>query len=243
MIGRNMMDGSDSEELWPVAEREADRLLTRVLKFRRDYEQSRRDGDLNELLGLFPRVSIQEGYVLDYIRFEETSASWIRPYARQVQAPPLETLPEVIRLFDRQGILGYRQEEEMNRLEVETLYNFLDYERSLPGLFEYAFFVVELWATNAEWHAAEWLDSTPIFTKRRFESFVRKGRNSEKVSYPQRFGPLVRLEENGGHVRFLVYTRVGWNRIYYLECAVHADGRVDLDMGETLADFGGGIVY
>ena len=61
---------------------------------------------------------------------------------------------------------------------------------------------------------------------------------------PEYFGPLARLDESGsGRVRFLVYTPVGWERIYYLESMVFSDGFIDQEAGEIVADMGTGQIF
>jgi len=226
-----------------IPQEQAEQVLTKVLRFRRTCDKYQRPDDVNGLLALFRRVSIKEGFTLDYVRHDDEMAGWIRPYARKYDASPEESLPPVIHLFDRDKIAGYRQTSELDELEVETLYQYLDYEKSDLGVFEYAFFVIELWSTKAYWHASEWLASTPIFTKRRFDSFLSKAKKPGKVIRPDHYGPLVHLEPEGGKVRFLVHCPVFWDRIYYLNCVVSRDGRVDHSGGKTVADLGGGFIF
>ena len=126
--------------------------------------------------------------------------------------------------------------------EVARLYQYLDYERSATGLFEYAYFVMELSSLHAGWHAGEWLDSAPIFTQEQFDSFLQ-GAIINNVRQPDYYGPLVRLEGDGGEVKFLVHSPVGMDRIYYLHCVVLTDGRVESHSGDVLVELGPGRVY
>lgn len=229
--------------LMRIPQREADALLSKVLEFRAECEQYEKPEDVNRLLQLFPKVAIEDGYLLDYVVLGGGVAAWIRPYARERKEPPWSSAPEVVHLFDRERIAGYRHPREHDRLEVDTLYRRLSYEESPSGLLQYAFFVVELWATRASWHAAEWLDSTPIFTKRRFDSFLERTPPLQPPRRPDSYGPLVYPDDKGGQVRFLVHSPVGMERIYYLECDVLADGRVESKAGEILAELAGGFIY
>ena len=44
-------------------------------------------------------------------------------------------------------------------------------------------------------------------------------------------------------VRFLVHTPMGWERIYYLNITITADGRVDQQAGQIVADLGQGEIF
>ena len=119
----------------------------------------------------------------------------------------------------------------------------MTYERSLGGLFEYAFFVLELWSIRASWHEAEWLASTPVLTQKLFEELIDQARKVEQLDPPDWYGPEAALQEQGGKVRFLVHTPIGWERIYHLEISIAADGRVDQEAGHIFADLGQGDIF
>lgn len=238
-----------------VPSRHAERILTAVLRFRKS--KLEKPDDVNFLLSLFPSVSLRRGYVLDYVTIDASVAGWIVPYARREQDPPLKSAPRDIHVFDRHTIAGYEQGKERDAAEVERLYRHLAYEPTPAGLFEYAFFILELSSTHASWHAAEWLDSSPVFTKRRFDAICRHpwGQSFGGVSEDppteglalgsrvEHFAPRVRLGARGGHVSFLVFSPIGVCGIYRLECTVHPDGRVECLRGDAVADFGPGAIY
>ncbi|MDP6984650.1 MAG: hypothetical protein QGG05_16370, partial [Candidatus Latescibacteria bacterium] len=93
-------------------------------------------------------------------------------------------------------------------------------------------------------YAAEWLESTPIFTEAGFDEALTKARKVSDLRRPDNYTPTVRTDEDGsGRVRFLVYTPMGWERIYYLESRITDDGYVDQQAGEIVADMGTGLIF
>ena len=216
----------------PLSEQYAEDLLEAVLQFRSRGESYERPDDVNALLELFPLVSVRQGYILDYIQSETSSGMTlpIRPFARPDSedgwAPIFDTSEEPGR-------------EEL----VEQLYSYLEFQPTPNGLFEYAFFVIELWSLRASRHAAEWLESMPIFSAPRFDEILNLATKVDDVKRPDQFCAEARCDGEGGRVRFLVHTPAGWERIYYLESRVHADGFVDQEAGEIVADLGTGQLF
>jgi|APSaa5957512622_1039677.scaffolds.fasta_scaffold07516_2 hypothetical protein len=212
-----------------VPQEPAEEILKRVLAFRDSYDQYEKPDDVNFLLSLFPQVGLREGYVLDYVLESAGEAvQHILPYAR------IEGEEDSLLVV---SVAGEPADQ------VETLYQYLDYERSPQGLFEYVFFIAELWATRASWHAAEWLSSTPIFTEARFTGLVDRAEKVDGLSRPDWYGPEAELREAGGKVRFPVHTEMGWERIYYLEVTVNPQGSTEQVAGAVLADFGTGLLF
>ena len=99
----------------------------------------------------------------------------------------------------------------MRRSMVEQLYHYLEFELSPQGLFEYAFFVIELWSMRASRHAAEWLESTPIFTDVRFDEILDRARKVGDLKRPQAFGPILpdRWQEGQGAIPRAHTSRLG----------------------------------
>ncbi len=216
----------------PLPETSTDGLLDEVLRFRSHYDRYEKPDDINALIGLFPNVSVRDGYLLDYVQAASTEGviQPIRPFARPGG--------------DESWIPMFDPDEAAQREElVEELYQYLQFEHSAAGLFEYAFFVIELWSMRASRHAAEWLESTPIFTEARFDQILEKAGRVSDLRRPEHFGPLARIDTEGGRVRFLVHTPLGWERIYYLESMVYGDGFVDQEAGEIVADLGSGHLF
>jgi len=222
--------GSDFALLPPEP---ADDILEKVLAFRSGYEQREPGEDLPALLSLFPRVRVRDGYLLEYVQ-ESTSEGVfmpIRPFARPVEDETWRPM------FNADGAPG---RDEL----VEELYQYIECEASPEGLFEYAFFAVELWAVRANAQISEWPDSTPIFTEARFDAIVEGAAKVSDLKRPAHFGPQVRRGEGGGgQVRFLVYTPMGWERIYYLGSKVDAEGFVEQEAGDIVADMGSGMIF
>ena len=216
-----------------LSEAASEELLTTVLAFRESYEGYTKPDDVNRLLELFPKVAMRDGYVLDYVQEESKDGVMmpIRPFARPSDERGW------VPLFDA-GEAPTREDL------VDQLYDYVEFEGSAEGLFQYAFFVIELWAVRVSRHAAEWAESTPIFTAERFDRFVDEAQKVSDLCRPEHYGPLSRLDEGGGgRVRFLVHTPVGWERIYYLESMVFSDGFVDQEAGEIVADMGMGQIF
>lgn len=215
-----------------ISEDSAEGILTKVLAFRDQWQELEKPDDVNALVQIFPRVSVREGYVLDYIqeRTDEGIVLPIQPFARPHDDDSW------IPMSDSETPLG---REEL----VDQLYRYLEFELSPEGLFEYAFFVIELWSMRATRHAAEWLESTPVFTAPRFDQVLEGARKVSDLKRPHVFGPTSRLDGKGGRVRFLVHTPIAWERIYYLESMVFGDGFVDQEAGEIIADMGSGELF
>ena len=122
-----------------VSSEEAAELGKRVQAFHNSEGDIGKPGDVNALIGLFPRVSIRTGYILDYyidVDAERSIASWIWPFARRPDDPPPERIVGFDPLpFEREN-LGYTPEEAHEQSAVNRLYKYLDYEQSPEGLFE-----------------------------------------------------------------------------------------------------------
>jgi len=210
----------------------AEEILAKVLAFRSGYQGREPGEDLPALLSIFPRVRAREGYVLDYV--QETTGEGvalpIRPFARPADddswSPMIDT-----------GVAPEREDL------VDELYQYLEYDATPEGLFEYAFFAVEVGSVRASAHVSEWPESTPIFTAERFDQFVEAAGKVSDLKRPEHFGPQVRRDPEGGHVRFLVYTPMGWERIYYLESAIDGSGYVEQEAGDIVADMGSGMIF
>ncbi len=211
----------------------AEDLRRQVQEFRDRPHPSSPPDDVNALLAIFPRVSTRKNYILDYM--VETSADGvelpIRPFARPAD--------------DDSWLPFYEGEVPVRDELVEQLYKYLTYENTPAGAFEYAYFIIEMWSLRVSRYAAEWLESTPIFNDEAFDEALAKARKQvNDLRRPDDFSPTARTDEDGsGRVRFLVYTPMGWERIYYLESRITADGYVDQHAGEIVADMGTGIIY
>ncbi len=216
----------------------AERLFEGILRFRTAWPRYHRPEDVNHLLRLFPHVHIQSGYVLDYLPMAGTAAGWIWPYVRR-EAETQASLPRGLASIERDRLAGQRGSGELKRVEIESLYRYLTYDISPNGLFEYAVFISELWATKSASKAAEWLDLEPIFTKRTFDGAMRRAKQVVRVIRPELYDPLVRVDSaGGGEAEFLVFHAGPWKRIFYLKCRVDADGFVQRSEGALVANLG-----
>jgi len=211
----------------------ADEILEKVLAFRSGYEQRQPAEDLPALLDLFPRVGVRDGYVLDYV--QETTREGVTMPIRAFARPHDDD--SWMPMFDTTA------DPERDEL-LEELYQYVECEPSPEGLFEYAFFAVELASVRASAHVSEWPESTPIFSEARFDSFLEQAAKVSDLKRPEHFGPRVCCGEGrGGKVRLLVYTPMGWERIYCLDITVDAEGFVEQDAGDIVADMGSGMIF
>ncbi len=219
----------------PISSAAALDLLARVIEFRQGGSRPTPTEETAALLGLFPSVRVRDGYLLDF-SLQTTAAGvmqHIRPFARPASDDSW------VPIFDEESALEEQREEL-----VEQLYQYLEYDPTPQGLFEYAFFSIELWSLRLSRHAADWLESTPIFTAQTYDEVLESSGKDIETRRPEHFGPLVEVgAERGGRVRFLVHTPMGWERIYYLESEICSDGFVEQEAGEIIADLGSGLIF
>lgn len=214
-----------------IASEPAVELLERILAFREQPPAAPTPSEeTGALLSLFPRVGVRDGFVLDYVQ-DTTDAGVVQPIRPYVRPADDNSVPILDSDPTREDL-------------VDSLYRYLHYELTPEGLFEYAFFVIELWSLRMSRHAAEWLESTPIFSEAAFDQVLTGASKVNDVHRPEFFGPLVRPhEEGGGRTRFMVHTPMGWERIYYLESLIAADGFIEQEAGEIVADIGSGLIF
>ena len=219
-----------------IPQEQAAEIVDNVIQFRKNYDQYEKPDDVNALMCLFPSVQLREGYILDYEQVQEGEVvTRIRPFARKGNGAEKEE--PLLLDFVPPEVEGFTDQD------VETLYQFLIYEKTPLGLFEYACFILELWSIRASWHEAEWLASSPVFTQRHFEELIEQSRKVERLDPPNWYGPEVAMLDRDSKVRFLVHTPMGWERIYYLDITITADGRVDQQAGQIVADLGQGEIF
>jgi hypothetical protein len=218
----------------------AERLLESVLRFRKAWPRYHRPEDVAFLMRLFPHVSLKAGYTLDYLTVGMPPESWIWPYARRADAMGDPGPPPALKALGPERLARSRGTGELRRAEVETLYSLLSYPRTADGLFEYAFFISELWAFKSAHRAADWLEASPVFSARRFDEIVRRGApGAARLPRPASLDPAMSLHPSGGgEVRFLIYREAPHRRLLTLRCRVEPDGFVRREPGEVLAQLG-----
>jgi hypothetical protein len=231
------MMGATGQQLIPGYQ--AERLFDNIERFRRSWPRFHRPDDVNQLLRLFPHVSLPRGYKLDYLPMGSGATGWIWPYARPGDSGHIGPPPALAGLA-RDELFTKRGSGELRRLEVETLYRHLSYENSAQGLFEYALLISELWATKSASRADEWLGYQPLLTRRAFEAVLRRESSGlRRVARPDNYDPRVIWSvTGGGQVLFMVYQGGAWKRISMLGCLVDADGYVRHEIGELIANLG-----
>ena len=217
----------------------AERMLDAVKRFRANWMHYHRPDDVSQLLRLFPAIHLPRGLILDYLPVGGVETGWIFPFVRREVVNQGESvIPAELASMERDRLAGKRGSGELRRLEVEYLYRHLTYDPSPIGLFEYAFFISELWATKSASKAHDWLDLDPIFTRRQFDAVVRSAKQVTRVMRPETCDPLAKLAAAGGEVEFIVYQGGAWKRIFHLRLAVGPDGSVRRDAGDLLANLG-----
>jgi hypothetical protein len=214
---------------------QAERLLNAVLRFRHSWDRYTRPDDVEQLLRIFPDVTLSGGYVLDYLQMGGTQSGWIWPYARQAEKRGEEGVPKALVSIPRDCLVNLRGTSEMKSIGIRTLYRYLHYPPTPYGLLEYVLFVSELWALKSASKAEDWLDLMPVFTRTAFDRLLLKSTSvAKRIARPESYDPLVRLQpEGGGDVRFLVYQGGPWERIYHLVCSVDRDGYLRTQQGRV----------
>lgn len=218
---------------------QTERLFDSLQRFRHAWPRYHRPDDLRHLLSLFPHVSLEQGYELDYLPMGGTPTVWIWPYARRAGGSE-EGPPAVLSGVDRDRLSGLRRSDASRRMEVESLYRRLSFDRSPIGLFEYAFFINELWATKSASKASDWLDMEPIFTRRRFDEVLRRsGTHPLSVKRPDVYDPSAQLKGGAsGEVDFMALQGHAWKRIVSMRIAVENDGLCLTKVGPLIANLG-----
>jgi len=210
-----------------------------VLRFRDAWNRYHRPQDVNHLLRLFPLLSLQRGYVLDYLSLSSRDGSWIWPFVRRETGSLSEPPPGELSRIPRDQLAAQRGNPALRQVQVDTLFQFIDYERSPLGLTQYGLFVSELWAMKSSGAAAEWLSLEHLFSKRDFEATLRKAGSLVRVSRPASYDPTMTSNpEGGGEINWLVYQSQAWKRISTLKCQVSQDGVVEWGIGAVIANLG-----
>jgi hypothetical protein len=216
----------------------AERLFDGIERFRKGWARYHRPDDVNRLLRLFNKVSLQRGYMLDYLPIGGLATGWIWPYARKADPTPDSGPPPALTAIARDRLVSMRGSGELRRVEVDTLYAYVSHEPSPHGLFEYAVFISELWATKSASKAGDWLELVPVVTRRQFDNIIRKAADRvQRVTRPAVYEPLVQLSgSKGGEVRFMVYQGGAWKRITILLLKVDEQGAVRREFGDLVAN-------
>lgn len=217
-----------------------DQTLMAVDRFRAAWGRYHRPDDVRHLLRIFRKVEIQRGYELDYIPLRGRERGWIWPYCRSSAPGVPAGSPEALRAIPPDRLVGQERGKGLRALEVETLYRFLSYERSPQGLFEYGYFVNELWATKSAAREGDWLALEPLVVRHKFDSVLRREhQNLVRVARPDHFDPIVHLAEGGGSAEFFAYQPGPWVRILRVQLTVEADGGANWRPGEVIASLSG----
>ena len=217
----------------------AERLYIAIQRYRNAWSRYKRPEDLRQLIRIFPNVTIKEGYILDYIPMGGPKSGWIWPFVKPIMHEHEEYLPDELANLARDQLTGMRGTPEGKRIAEQTLYKYLRYPGTQLGIFEYAIFVMELWATKSDVKAREWLNLGLVFSRQRFDSLILKSQSAKRIRRPEVYEPTVRLDPGrGAKVQFLAYESIGWKRVFYLVLKVDQGGKVERAHGKVLVDLG-----
>jgi hypothetical protein len=217
----------------------AERLYVAVQRYRNASSRFKRPEDLRQLIRIFPNVTVAPGYNLDYLPMGGPKSSWIWPFAKAIIREGEQTLPPQLGDLARDQLAAMRGTLEGVQIAKQTLYSHLRYPNTQLGLFEYAFFVMELWATKSEVKASEWLSLSFLFSRHSFDNLILKSNLAKRIRRPEGFEPMVQLDpEGGGRVQFLAYNAVGWKRAFQVVLIVDSGGHVGSKPGPVLVDLG-----
>lgn len=214
----------------------AERLYVGLTRFRKNWDRYRRPEDLRQLVRVFPSVTVAEGYLLDYLPMGGRQERWIWPYA--LPKVPEPEIPEALNSVPRDQLMRLRGSSQGRHIEIQTLYRYLKYPKTPLGLFEYAVFVMELWATKSETKAPQWLAIRPLFSRHAFENQLRKqGGTVKKISRPEVFDPIANLgTAGGGEVNFLAHEGGAWKRIFRMLLHIDHHGHVRSEAGKVFVN-------
>lgn len=217
---------------------QADQLWRPVLRYRDAWPQHPRPEDVARLIDLFPAVSLNPDYQLDYLSLGGLRGRWIWPYARP-KGEPEGGLPEGLAGIPRDQLASLREGEGAAALKETSLYRYLHRQETPMGLFQYTLFLQELWAFKSEAVAAEWLDLTFLFNRHQFESSLRQEGIPRRLTRPSSLDPIVHPGVGeGGRVEWVVFQPRPRRRVAWYRCEVGGGGGVKAWAGETLVDFG-----
>jgi hypothetical protein len=218
----------------------AERLYTSIRRYRNTWSRYKRPEDLHQLIRTFPNITLTEGYFLDYIPMGGPKSSWIWPFAKPVMFEAREYLPEGLEGLARDQLMGMRGTPDGVQIAKQTLYKYLRYPSTQLGIFEYAIFVMELWATKSESKAREWLTLNLLFTRHSFDNLVLKSQAAKRIRRPEVYEPTVQIDPGGGgKVEFLAYDTTGWKRVLHMLLRIDPGGHVEVEPGKVLVDLGG----
>lgn len=213
-----------------------DRTLEAVARFRGNWRRYHRPDDLNYLLRLFRKVELQRGYVLDYIALGGSEAGWIWPFARREAPGVTGELPAELRDVPSDRLASEGRHGSLRSLAARCLYRHLSFEHSPEGLFEYAYFVNELWATKSASRESEWLTLEPLVVRHKFDAVLRREADRlVRVAKPDHYDPVVFPDGPSGEVQLLAYQPGPWKRIIRLAMEVEADGSASWKPLEVVA--------
>ncbi|MFP3852733.1 MAG: hypothetical protein ACLFWD_00415 [Anaerolineales bacterium] len=209
--------------------------LEAIQRLRRGWGRYHQPDDLKQLLRIFRKIELEQGYQLDYISLRRGGVHRIWPYARSEKshgAPAsLQEIPPDRLANENPGGL-------LSEVEAETLYRHISCERSPLGFAEYAFFVMELWAFKSQGWADDWLGLEPLVVRHAFDSVLRKSPGRVvRVSRPDHYDPTVIPEDRGARVHFMAYQPKPLRRILHIEVQVEASGHVRWQPQEVVASF------
>jgi hypothetical protein len=217
----------------------AERLYASIQRYRNAWSRFKRPEDMYQLLRIFPNVTMTENYLLDYIPMGGPKSGWIWPFAKPVRHEGEDYLPEELEGLARDQLMGMRGTDEGKRISELTLYKYLRHPSTQLGFFEYAVFVMELWATKSAIKAGEWLNLGLIFSRHRFDTLILKSQSAKRIRRPSVYEPTVLIEpQGGGKVQFIAYDSTGWKRVIQLLLRVDKGGHVESEHGNVLVDLG-----
>ena len=218
----------------------AERLYTSIQRYRNAWSRYKRPEDLRQLLRIFPNVTLVEGNILDYIPMGGPKSGWIWPFVVPAIYKGQEYLPEGLDGLARDQLMSMRGTPEGVQIAKQTLYKYFRYPSTQLGVFEYAIFIMELWATKSEVKARDWLNLNLLFSRHSFDNLILKSQSAKRIRRPDVYEPTVEIDpDGGGRVQFLAYDSAGWKRVIHVRLKTDPGGHVESEPGKVLVDLGG----
>lgn len=168
--------------------------------------------DLNEYLKLFNYLSIDEGYVLDYLYSFDGRGGQPFPYTRKESQTPIDDLTDYLIQFDQPNIdmlLGQSPKPG----DMRPWLSHIKFEPINMGYVQFALFCLKAHKFYLYWHSL-YNDITQILTRKGLERYFRENKEKIKTLSPKdileiNYQPVLDQVDKIGKIRFLAFDTDG----------------------------------
>lgn len=159
--------------------------------------------DVNQYFTVLTHLSVEAGYVLDYVYFYNSGDSWPVIYARKQGEPPYANYSAYL----EENGLGESYNEYMTHIETDG---------SDEGYLEWALLAIQGGQFYLGWHA-NYNDKTALCSSEAVESVIKQANEfgaqmtpeQERMALTLDVEPSVKFEEETVQVRIVTFTKWG----------------------------------